>query len=129
MTNPATCGLTADVLVTVLLARFVSPPSDTVELLTMLAAALLATLKVIAIGGKLAPLSKVSLRTQVKALRLQLQPAPTIAVAVNPAPKVLATVIVPLVATEPTLETTTVEVAPLAPCRRFPVCVALTVKS
>ena len=85
-----------------LLARLVSPPPETVAVLVTLAGALVATLTVSVSGGALAPAAIGSLRVHESVgTSVHVQPVPANAVAVRPVGSVSVTVIVPIVAAAP----------------------------
>ena len=91
------------------LARLISPPPDTVALLTRLASAVWAMLATKVMSEKLefAASASVVVRLQVTvwAAMLHVQPAPTTLCGVNPSGKVSVTVIAPKLAAKPTFKT------------------------
>jgi hypothetical protein len=70
-----------------------------------------------------------SLRVQVRVARVQLQPLPLNAVAVNPAGSVSTTVTVPLVGRVPIFDTTIVYCAPVCPWVKLPLWLLVRVRS
>lgn len=113
---------------------FVSPPPETVAVLTTVDAAFKATSTVRVIGGYAAgEAPSESARVQVRFARTQLHPVPLIAVAVSPLGRTSTTVTVPLLARFPMLATVIVYVAPVSPWKKLPKigpwCVLLTMRS